>query len=628
MADMLNVAVSGLKAFQRALDTTSHNIANATTPGYSRQRVNLVTSEPQAMGALNLGRGVDVSSIDRYYDALLTAQMRGAASGFTRMETYASKAESLNNLFADSTTGLSASMQKFVNALQGVANTPNSTPARQVLLSEGKALVERLQSYDRRLDELEAEINTRLRGEAAAITTAAENIARLNEQIVRVQATTGSPANDLLDARDLELAELARHINVDVVEQGDGAVNVFIGNGQSLVVGQIAAKIVTEPDTFNPTRLSLAYQTGGSTASLKGVLSGGSVGGLLDFRRELLDPVRNELGQIAVGIADAVNAQHREGMDLRGQMGGDFFAIGGVQVLPAQKNSAPGATVTATRTGAADIDSRDYVLQYAGGAWSLRQADTGATVPMDGDGTPGNPFTAAGLSFTVSGTPTDGDQFLLQPTAGAIDGLRVLVTDPASIAAAAPIRASAAATNTGSGTISAGEVLDVGSGLAPATIQFIDATHYSVNGAGSFDYVPGDPIDINGYRVRIEGAPAAGDTFSIGSNAGGVGDNRNALELAAVMGKGVLAGGTESLDQASSRLIGRIGVATSQAQTSRDAQQVVYDDTVAAREAVSGVNLDEEAANMLRYQQAYQAAAQMIRISQELFDALMGATGR
>jgi flagellar hook-associated protein 1 FlgK len=386
MADMLNVAVSGLKAFQRALDTTSHNIANATTPGYSRQRVNLVTSEPQAMGALNLGRGVDVSSIDRYYDALLTAQMRGAASGFTRMETYASKAESLNNLFADSTTGLSASMQKFVNALQGVANTPNSTPARQVLLSEGKALVERLQSYDRRLDELEAEINTRLRGEAAAITTAAENIARLNEQIVRVQATTGSPANDLLDARDLELAELARHINVDVVEQGDGAVNVFIGNGQSLVVGQIAAKIVTEPDTFNPTRLSLAYQTGGSTASLKGVLSGGSVGGLLDFRRELLDPVRNELGQIAVGIADAVNAQHREGMDLRGQMGGDFFAIGGVQVLPAQKNSAPGATVTATRTGAADIDSRDYVLQYAGGAWSLRQADTGATVPMDGDG--------------------------------------------------------------------------------------------------------------------------------------------------------------------------------------------------------------------------------------------------
>jgi flagellar hook-associated protein 1 FlgK len=627
MADMLNVAVSGLRAFQRALDTTSHNIANATTPGYSRQRAELTTREPQSIGGLNVGRGVDVSSVDRYYDALLATQMRGASSSFSRLEAYSGKADALNNLFADSTTGLSASLQKFTNAVQGVANTPTSTAARQVLLSEAQALSDRLHSYDQRLDELDAEINARLQGEAAAITSAAQNIAALNEQIIRVQSSTGQQPNDLLDARDLALSELAEHVNVSVVPQADGALNVFIGNGQSLVVGSVAAKIVTQPDSFDPTRLSLAYQTPGSTVDLRGSLSGGSVGGVLDFRREMLDPVRNELGQITVALADVVNAQHREGMDLAGNMGGDLFAVGAVKVLPGRENT-PGVTLAATRTDSGALSSHDYVLGFDGASWGLRRADTGATVAMTGSGTVADPFVADGFSLVVGGAPTAGDEFLVQPTAGAIEGLKVMISDPARIAAAAPLRTSAAATNTGSGTISSGEVLPGGGTLAPAQIAFIDATHYSIDGAGSYDYTPGADIDINGYRVQLDGAPQAGDTFSIASNAGGVGDNRNALELAAVLGKGVLSGGTESLDQATSRIVGRIGVSAGQAQASRDAQQIIYDDTVAARDSVSGVNLDEEAANMLRYQQAYQAAAQLIRISQEMFDSLLGATRR
>jgi len=350
---------------------------------------------------------------------------------------------------------------------------------------------------------------------------------------------------------------------------------------------------------------------------------------VLDFRREMLEPARNQLGQIAIAVATATNAQHREGMDLQGNLGGDLFAVGDVGVLPRNGN-AGSATVSATRTSASALTASDYILEYSGSAWSARRADTGAPVPLGGTGTALDPFTADGLAFVVGGTPAAGDSFKISPTAGAIHGMTVLITDPAKIAAAAPIRSGAGAANSGSGSISAGEVLDA---TNPAlrngvSIAFTDATHYSVNGSGSFLYTPGGNIDINGWRAVISGAPAAGDTFTMANNTGGVGDNRNMLAMMQSLSQGVLSGGTESIDGAVSRFVGGIGVATNQAQVGAQAQQVILQDTKSAVDTVSGVNLDEEAANMLRYQQAYQAAAQVIRITQDMFDTLLRATQR
>jgi flagellar hook-associated protein 1 len=218
----------------------------------------------------------------------------------------------------------------------------------------------------------------------------------------------------------------------------------------------------------------------------------------------------------------------------------------------------------------------------------------------------------------------------VRPTTGAIRNMDVLITDPARLAAAAPIRSAAAIANSGSATISAGEVLDAGNAQLrnTMTLQFIDATHYSINGVGSNLYTAGANIDVNGWRVQIGGTPAAGDSFTVSDNTAGKGDNRNALAMAAVLSRGVLSGGTESLDSAAARFIGAIGTASGQANSSREAQQIIYDDSVAAVDGVSGVNLDEEAAAMMRYQQAYQAAAQMIRVTQTLFDSVLDATRR
>ncbi len=629
MADMLSVGVSGLQAMQRALDVTSHNIANASTPGYSRQRVDFAAVEPQFMGGSYVGRGVTVASISRSYDALLSTQARGATSAFSRLDTFATNAEALSNLFADTSTGLATSLQKFSNAVQGVANDPTSTAARQVLLSEADGLRQRLNTYDTRLQQINAQVNAQVGSEATAITGLAKNIAQLNEQIVVAQNTTGAPPNDLLDARDQQIAALAAHVGVSVVNQADGSADVFIGSGQPLVLGPKAGTLVAQQDPFEPTRITLAYTSGSVTTDLGNALSGGSIGGLLDFRSQLLEPARNQLGQIAVGVASVVNAQHREGMDLSGALGTDLFSVGAVGVLPDARNTGT-ATPTVTRTDTGALTSKDYVLQYSGATWSMRQFDTGATVALTGTGTVADPFVGAGLSIVLAGTPSATDSFKLLPTANAIAGMGVLITDPAKVAAAAPLRASAATTNVGNATISGGEVLDVTNAQlrSTTTLQFIDATHYSVNGVGSFAFTAAGNISANGWRVTITGAPVAGDTFTVANNTGGVGDNRNALALSGVLTVGVLSGATESLNAASARMVGDIGVATSQARTSLEAQRIIVTDTTEATSRVSGVNLDEEASNLVRFQQAYQATAQIIKVTQSLFDTLLQATSR
>jgi flagellar hook-associated protein 1 len=631
VADMLNVTLSGLRAFQRALDTTSHNIANASTPGYSRQRVELSTTQPVGVVGIQTGSGVQVTGITRNTDALLSLQMRRASSGYSSLEAYASKAGALNNLFADSGTGLTASLQKFTNALQGVANTPSSVSTRQVLLSEANALVTRLQSYETRLDDIDTEINNQLRSDTVSINSIATNIAQLNRSIAQASGSGQAP-NDLLDARDVQLAKLSELVDTTTVPQENGAINVFIGKGQPLVVGGVAAEVVTQQDPFISGRVTMAFKTANGVVDITDSLSGGSVGGVLDFRKEMLDPARNELGRIAVALSDVTNAQHAAGVDLYGNMGGDFFQVGGVEVLSARTNGS-NTVLTATRTNTGALSASDFEVRYDNGTWSVQKADTGEQVAFTTSG--GGALQFQGLSVAVSGTPQSGERFLVRPTGNAIDGLKVAITDPAKIAAAAPIRASATTGNAGTGIISGGDVLNAANaGLRNnVTIRFTSASNWEAVGAGntvlsSGTYTAGGNIDVNGWRVQITGAPAAGDTFAVGANTGGVGDNRNALKLAAVMGQGVLSGGTESLDAAAGRLVSSVGVATNGVNSSLEAQKIIYDDSVASVDGQSGVNLDEEAANLIRYQQAYQAAAQLIRVTQDMMDSLFAAVRR
>lgn len=630
MPDILRTGLSGLLAFQRALTVTGNNIANASTPGYSRQRVELQARRPEGFGYGFVGTGVQINTISRVIDQFAINQARTADAAFGRFDTYATYATQLDNILGDPNTGIASGLSGFFNAWQDVANDPASLSARQGLVGQAQTVADRFRSAATRLDAIGDDVNARIGATVRDINHLAGALAQLNGDIVAAGAGVGQPPNDLLDQRDALLGDLAKLTNITVLEEPDGALNVFVGNGQALVLRSNALSLDVRADAADPANIDIVYRgSGGNQEITEAVRAGGSLGGLLDVRASLLDPARNSLGQLATALAMSVNAQHREGMNLMGTLGGDLFSV-----TPPQGLANPGNTGTgALAVSVADIGgltSDEYVLRFNAGTYSLVRSGTAETVALTGTGTSGDPLRAEGLSIVVSGAPAAGDQFLLRPTRDAASSLRATLTDPRALAAAAPIRTSIGNANTGSATISVGEVLDAANPalLGTVTIQFLTPTTYSINGAGTFAYTGGGNIDVNGWRVQITGSPAVNDTFTVQSNAGGVGDNRNALLLGGLQTRGVLEGGSATIGQAFGSLVGAVGALTRQATLNRDAQQAL---SASAHEQVlttSGVNLDEEAADMLRWQQAYQAAAHTITVADEMFQTLISVVSR
>ncbi|MEJ0039117.1 MAG: flagellar hook-associated protein FlgK [Gammaproteobacteria bacterium] len=634
MGNFLSTSVSGLLAFQRAIDATSQNISNVSTPGYSRQRVDLAARPAQMYANGWVGNGVQVNTTARVYDDMLADQVRVSSSSFSSLDSYTTFMNRVNDMFSNTTTGLTPSLQKFANAMQDVANNPTNSSSRQVLLSEANGLTDRLQSYNTQLTQLSKQIETSISGEASEITTLSTGIANLNDQISAAYARANQPPNDLLDQRDQLLDQLATHVDITTVKQGDGAINVFVGSGQPLVVGKDASSIVTTTDPYDTTRQTIGLKgPGGTPVDITASITGGSLGGTMAFRSEVLDPTRNALGRISVVLADTINEQHHAGIDLNGNAGTDLFKVGSPTVLAHAANTGTGVP-TVTRTDDTKLTTSDYILTKTSAGtppaldtWALRDAATGAPVTMTGTGTASDPFKADGLEIVVNASAAVNDRFEIRPTRDAPTGLGVAITDPGKIAAAAPIRTAAAAANTGTGTITAGSVVDATDAnlRTTSTIQFTGANTYSINGAGSFTYTADQPIVINGASVTISGSPAVGDTFTISDNTGGTGDNRNILAMSDSLSNPVINNGTTSLNSATSSLVGQIGSQARQVQSSRDAQQIVQQEASDARDSVSGVNLDEEAANLIKYQQAYQAAAQMISVASQLFDSILAA---
>jgi flagellar hook-associated protein 1 FlgK len=626
MADILNIGLSALLSQQRALTTTSNNIANANTPGYSRQRVELAPRPVQRLGPNFIGSGVDIATIRRLADDLLAGQLRSASGSYGRADAFATLAGSLDNLLAGSDTGLTATMQSFVNSLQDVANDPSSSSSRQTLLSEARNLVARFDAMDQRLTQLGDEVRSRLVANADQVTSLGKQVADINRKLVEAGAASGGTAPaDLLDQRDRLIEQLSGLVHVETSQQRDGTMSVFVGTGQVLVLGVNSVAMVVAPSNADPLQPQILLRGLGTDMNVTQSLTGGELGGTLDFSREMLAPARSQLGRIVVGLADTMNQVHRNGMDAEGQLGGDFFAVAPPEAFAADTNTGTGS-VAVSITGVANLEPTSYRFRYDGSGYTLQRADNGAMVAMTGAGTVANPFVANGLSIVVSGTPAANDEFSLKPLEHVAGTLQLLVVRPADIAAAAPTRTSAALGNTGTASISAGQIIDVTNPnlLATATIQFINATTYSVNGAGSFAYAAGADIDINGTRVQITGTPAAGDQFVIQSNAGGTGDNRNMQALIARLGESVF-NGNISLQAATAGLISDVGSRTSDITSQRDAQKVLLDQSKDRLESVRGVNLDEEAADMLKFQQLYQAAAKMMTVADTLFQTILAA---
>jgi flagellar hook-associated protein 1 FlgK len=630
MADLLRIGLSGLIAFQRAIATTGHNVANVNTDGYSRQLTDLGARPPQGSAGGFAGNGVDVTGIRRLFDQFAVNNLRTANSNSGLAGSVATFAGQVDGILGDPATGIASGLQDFFNAWQDVANNPGSTSTRQVLVSQAQALASRFTDASTRLDDVATELNGRIRADVAQINDIATSLAKINGDIVQASGSFGGQApNDLLDKRDALITQLSQFTNVTTTVENDGAVNVFIGNGQPLVLRNTALSLGTAPNANDSSNLDVLYTGAGGSTVITSALTGGELSGFLKVRDRLLDPARDQLGLIAVGLAQTVNSQQASGLDLYGQLGSAFFSVAGPQVLPRSGNTGT-ATVAATVSNLGALTGDEYDLRYDGTNYSLRRVGDGSSVALSGAGTAASPLVADGISIVVSGANVAGNAFRIQPTRLGAQSLMAVVSDPRGVAAAGAIRASAAIANAGGATISQGEVLDAANAnlLTATTIQFVTATTYSVNGGAPVAYTSGGNIDVNGWRVQITGAPGVGDTFSVQANTGGIGDNRNALLAAGIQARGVLAGGTASLNDVFGGLVGTVGTQTQQANVNRDAQSAIAAQAKTAVQSVSGVNLDEEAADLVRWQQAYQAAAQTIVVAKTIFDTLIEAVRR
>lgn len=886
---VFGIAVSGLRAAQIGLTTTSQNISNASTPGYNRQTITQSATDPLGTGSGFLGRGVQVDTITRVYNEFVSRQVQTAQAQDGYLTNLQSHLADLDNLLADPSAGFSPSLQDFFTGIQTVANNPSNAAARQSLLGLAESMITKLKTVNDRMSTLRTDVNTEVTAAVGSINALTSQVANLNEQIsLAAGSANGNPPNDLLDKRDQLIKELNKLVKSTVVKQGDGSYNVFIGNGQNLVVGNQAFTLGAVASAEDPSRLDVAYQQYGSTVVIPSeLITGGSLGGVLDFRKNVLDTTQNSLGRVAVGLAQTVNDQHRKGQDLNGQLGGNFFQfpfervnvqpkVGANQVtLTAQINAeqpfvesdfsialdGAGTNYTITRntdgqqvtiplasgqlTSGSGVDAfgirfklsinpnvvagtgpdlkpgestgisflpaaaaiipnshntgnaalqvsiadvnklsvSDYELTYDGPDYRLQRKSDGMVTNISASQWANQPVTVDGLQLRFnSGSMKTGDRFTIQPTRGFPENMSVQIKDTAKVAAAAPIRSSAdtfsiattknpantgganiaavsasvsaqggsaaksieilfkgtvgvAATsydirdsatgavlvanqpypnpstatgatvsyngwtaqisegsgppvtgdrflveprkNKGTATISNGAIttvpVDAASKVPVAirfqtstTFQFVNPTNgriYDTASKNVFDpatgnlldsqgailssglsidaatgnvvdsasgvviaakaYTSGADIKFNGWKTQVSGVPASGDTFLVQPNSGGTSDGRNMLAIGQLQTANTLNGGTASYQGAYSKLVADVGVKSNQTNINQAAQAQILQQAEKKMSEGSGVNLDEEAANLLVFQQAYQASSKVIQVAQKVFEEIM-----
>lgn len=671
MSGLLSVGSRALQANQIALQTAGNNIANVNTPGYSRQNVVLQTTQGQYTGAGYIGKGVNVQTIQRNFSAFLTRQSALASSTASADSTRADKLKQLEGIFGGGSTGLGAAVNDMLNAFSDVANAPTDLTARTVVLTRVDETAARMRASSQGLDDLQLGVTQELSQKVSAVNNLAKSIAGVNEQISRAQGSGQSP-NDLLDQRDQLVRELNQYVQTTSIAADDGTVGIFLGGSQALVLGTTASTVSLVKDDFSdPLKSKLALIRNGQSTTLdEKTLGGGEVPGLLRFQNTDLAEGRNLLGRLTMVVSTAMNTQHSLGLDLDGNKGGNLFTPTTftdknvlVPVAPAVVNS-PGSSLTLSISDASKLVASDYEVNFSSAtAGTITRRSDGTSTAFDFATT--NPVTIDGLSIQKS-TAVAGDRFLLKPFSTSASNISSVFSTPRALAVASPVAGSMGTTNTGS--LQQVSVLARSNPALPSgtkvTLTFnVDATTGATTytrsddpnlaltpptAATKFDFVSGQAIEatfpdlpvitsppkytlpLAGWSVTLQGSPKAGDTFTVVPlDASSIADIKlNAGNANAMMGlrdAKMIDGGP--LTDGYAGLIAQIGIRTQSANFAAEVSGSIASNLETDRTGVSGVNLDEEAAKLLQFQQAYQASAKMIQIAQSIFDTLIQTLG-
>lgn len=662
-----SLGLRALSASYAQLQATGHNIANVNTAGYSRQQAELSSAGGQYSGAGFFGKGVDVATVSRAHDAFLTreaALSRSQAGGDTARS---GQLALLEQVFRIGEAGLGHSANQFFSAFADVATKPQDESARQVALARADELTARFNTAADQIDNLQRGVTQELQVSVAAVNNLTEQIAALNQRISDVRGL-GQPPNDLLDQRDLAINQLSEYLQVSTIAAEDDSLSVFLGGGQALVLGATATRVSAIADPYDLSRVVIGVSGAGGDIQLPdSLLTSGSISGLLRFQNSDLTDARNLLGQLALGVALQVNEQQTFGLDLLGQPGAAIFRFGNASGLPvvaarASSENTGSATVSLTlqapdTLSAAQVSSvqaSDYLVRADGaGGFQLYRLSGGVIDAQVAPRSVVNGDLVDGFQINISGTAAASDRFLLQPAGGAARDLRVDLRNPKLIAAASPLSATAASTNAGTAallTLTAASATSSTHPNLPATLSFqatatpgvYTTTWQDASGTSAPQaWQSGQPVVYpgttasNGFSVTISGVPVIGDTFTVARNAYPLSDNQNANQLlslreaslvGAVWSGGTLQAGT-SVTDAYANALANIGVRVQSARAASDLSSAVAEQAEQNRSSLSGVNLDEEAARLIQFQQSYQAAAKMLQVAQSIFDSLLQVGG-
>jgi flagellar hook-associated protein 1 FlgK len=651
--NLLSIGKSGLFAAQAGLSTTGHNITNASVAGYNRQVVVQATGPMLDTGVGFQGTGTQISQIKRYSDEFLNSQVRNAQSSKSGLESYYAQISQIDNMLADQTSGLSPSLQSFFKGVQDMAANRASVPSRQSMLSSADTLATRFQALDARLGEIREGVNSTIQTSVTMINSYAQQIADLNDKIGTFAAAQQNAPNDLLDKRDQLVMELNTQVKATVMPGDNNSLTISIGSGQPLVVGQRAFQLAATKSPTDQTRVEVGYLTGSKVTVLgDNALSGGTLGGALEFRSKTLDPAQSALGKVAIGLAVEFNAQHKLGLDQNGVAGKDFFSVAPAYVGKNVNNALSSTTeVKAIVSDPSKLMDSDYKVQFDGTNYNVIRLSDNKSTAITPYSAAGTTMTIDGVDFTISGSAAKDDNFLVRPTIGGAANFNVLVKDVASIAAAAPIATSAPVSNTGTAKISEGKVdkdFLGGAPTLPVTLTF-NSTSGNLGGfpagaavrvtdsagvvtnypapATNVAFAAGSTYTFGGVSVTMTGAPGNGDSFTISGNAGGVGDTRNIGLLGELQTRNIFNNGSATIQSSYAQLVSTVGNKTREVQVNGEAAEALLTQAKATAADVSGVNLDEEATNLIKYQQAYQAAGKVMQIAGTIFDTLLSIGG-
>lgn len=681
MASLINIGMSGLGAAQAGMFVLGNNIANADVESYSRQQMVQKTKGAQQVGQVFMGTGTTLADVRRVYNSFIENQLRTTTSLASDANTYLNQIGPLNTALSGADTGITAALKSFFSAMQDASAKPTEDASRQLLLTSAQSLAKRFNSLSAQFTQQNDNINGNLASMSEQVNNITKTIADLNEQIAKLGAVNGQP-NDLLDQRDGAVRELNKLIGVDVVER-EGSYDIYLKNGQFLVLGNTAQTLGVEAAPTDPTRMNLVLNRGSTKMDITDSATGGEIGGLLRYRKDTLDPALNELGRVALVVADAINSQLAQGIDKNGQFGATLFgdinsaaAVAG-RSIPKLGNSAGSGNLDVHIKDSGKLTTNDYQVVFTSATeYSVRRLPDNTDMGSF-DITADPPPVIDGFTLNLNGgAPVAGDSFKITPTRNAAASMETVLTDPSRLAMASPLTATSGSGNNGTGEITqptltsmldiydAKQRADMQAGLkysTPVKLVFGDDsvspqayTMYDAKGnpLGSGTVIPGQEnklqlsvpmVDGNGnpindasgtqmnftFEMNISGAPKSGDNYTVSLTGAGSADNRNAQSVIDLQTKPTVNTGDGSqgisFTDAYAKLVSNVGGKTNQATMDSDATMALHGSALASRNTTSGVSVDEEVGNLVKFQQYYTASSQIIKAAKETFATLINS---